>query len=589
MPAPSQVWLPAPTGGGAPSLPPDQLKDNVGRSLRNFLVHHPGRVVPRGSIGGTSATLSSGSLVDTTSGGAMLQAATFEDYLFIDYRAPSAGPLVDHWRVPINRPTTAGELAQPALGATASRAVDLNTGTVTDISNADPRSQTGISIARLDDALYGVTYGGTSTAVPGGVAPLNNIRKQNALGNDVAVLSANGPLFVQAVFTHYGRVWAAAARTPGQSDYDLSAIHYTNPGGTTAWTDVVTDWQDPETGEANRIEVGASNDSDFVVGFGRANGHMLVFKRYSVWILYGTAPSNFTLRQLRTNSGCVDLRSIAVCDEGTYFASQLGYELFDGTSFKLVSEPVSDEWLPVSNAGVAGGTVNHAYIAADPLPNGYLHIALGTDSTTASAADGTTLGWLFHRPSASWSELRTALTSALNLGAAGCLHRVLVSRSHIIAVGGSKWAKASGLTYGVDPAVGLVDQTSAAALDVTLTWVTRLVNLGGRWATAALHALTLDAHEHHVSASAGPAAWATLAAADSGGTSLMPATNVDSYPSPGPLRSRQFFSRTSESTRGDVTVTLTSASGATAATRIAALSLYGLGIAFIPGRERHVS
>ena len=34
----------------------------------------------------------------------------------------------------------------------------------------------------------------------------------------------------------------------------------------------------------------------------RAAGHLLVFKRNSVWILYGTSPANFTLRQL-----CFDL------------------------------------------------------------------------------------------------------------------------------------------------------------------------------------------------------------------------------------------------------------------------------------------
>ncbi len=439
--APVQThWLPAPTAGEGPSLPPDALRDTAARRLRNFLVHHPGRIVPRGSIGGTAANISSGSLVDTTYGGAMLSGIALEDYLLINYRAPSAGPLVDPWRVSVNRPTTAGELAQPALGATASRAVDLNTGTVTNISNADARSQSGVSFCRVDDALYVVTYGGTSTAIPGGVAPLNNIRKTGVLTNDVAVLSANGPLFVQAVFSHYGRVWALAARTPGQSDYDTSFLHYTIPGGTTAWTDVVTDWQDPDSGAPNRIQIGAGNDGDFGVGLGRANGHLVVFKRNSVWILYGTAPSNFTLRQLRTNAGCVDLRSIAVCDEGVYFASQLGYELFDGSDFKLVSEPVTDEWLAESNAGVAAGTVNHAYIKADPLPNSYLHLALGVDPTTANAIDGTRRGWLFHRPSASWSELRTELLSELNLGPEGCLHRILPARTHMVVVGGSKWA-----------------------------------------------------------------------------------------------------------------------------------------------------
>ncbi len=41
--------------------------------------------------------------------------------------------------------------------------------------------------------------------------------------------------------------------------------------------------------------------------------------------------------------------------------------------------------------------------------------------------------------------------------------------------------------------------------------------------------------------------------------------------------------------RGDATVTVASMTGATQATRIAELDVYGVGVAYVPGRERHVS
>lgn len=50
-------WWPAPNKGEFPSFPPDDLPAGGARELRNYLVHHDGRVVPRGSIGGSTALL----------------------------------------------------------------------------------------------------------------------------------------------------------------------------------------------------------------------------------------------------------------------------------------------------------------------------------------------------------------------------------------------------------------------------------------------------------------------------------------------------------------------------------------------------
>lgn len=581
-------WFEPPALGEAPDLPPDQLNPRQARALRNYLTHHPGRIVPRGGIGGPAVT-DGGSLVDTTNGGAMLVAATYDDSLTINYRAPSAGALVDYWRVPINRPTLAAELAQPSLGATSARSVNLKTGVVTDINNAAATSCSGPSICRVDDALYTATYGGASTAIPTGVAPMNNVRKANVTGS--AAVLTNGPRFVQAVFSHYGRVWAAAARRPAGTDYDTSQVFYSIAGGTTAFTDVATDWQDPVTGDLNRISVGAGNDGDFVVGFGRAAGHLVIFKRNSIWIMYGTAPSNFTLRQLRTQSGCVDLRSIVTADEGVYFASQLGYELFDGNRFTLLTAPISDTWLALSNAGVASGSVNHAYIQASPLPNGYLYLSLGTDGTGANGVDGTARGWLLHRASGAWIDIRTAVAS-LGLGGLGFFNRFVMSRSHVVALGASRWAKADGITYGADSGViGVQDRSAGAAgsFAVDLLWTTYVDNLaGGRWLTSTLQHITADYYHEYLAGLATDAV-GTLSASDGSGAVIVPSLSLPGYVSSAPLRTRPMFDTNYESVRGDLSLSMSVNHGGDAALRTRRFAVYGLGVNYQRGRERHIA
>lgn len=591
------TWWAAPTAGEAPDLAPQELAATHATRLRNYLVDNPGRIVPRGKIGGPTALTDTGSLVDTTNGGALVVAFAFEDTVAVAYRAPSAGPKVDYWRVPINRPASAGDLSLSSTGATAGRSVDLATGTVSDTNVVSATSIPGPSIERVDNGFYAVSFSGASTAVPQGVAPLNLIRKSDIAGS--AIVLTNGPGHVQQVFQHAGRLWAAAARAPGGSatpggfDYDTSQILYTIPGGTTAFTNVVSDWQDPVTGELNNFGIGPANDGDFVVGFGRAAGQLVVFKRRSVWMLYGTAPSNFTLRQLRTQSGCVDFRSICVADEGVYFASQLGYELFDGTSFRLMTDPINETWLALSNAGVAAGTVNHAYIRADALPNGYLHVALGTDSTVANADDGTARAWFLHRATGAWIDVRSNIAT-LKLGASGFINRYVTTRSHVIAFGAAKWARADMVTYGDE---GVVDADSGAAYNVDLIWQTRISDLGGyreldaRWMTHTIENTVVD-YKHSYTTADPPNLdpFAVVSGVDGFGDSLIPSTSVAGYVPPGPVRARPVLSTNRESNRGDISLTLTSSLGSSAIKRTSRLSVYGMGVNYNRGtRERKVA
>lgn len=591
----SAVAFAAPTGGEAPSLPPDQLGPTRAQRLQNFLVHQPGRIIPRGNIGPIS-----GSLLNAD--GATLLATIPIDYEIItSYRAlngPPANatyPMTDPWRVPIHRTQAEVDLSQPALGPTAIGILNTKTGTETFMEATDPLQIPGPSHCRVNEAVYAASFGGPieAIAIDGGIpiaVHLNAVWKFNRGGpsvNNGPLL--NGPRIVQGVFSHYGRVWAAAARAPGGAagTYDTSTIYYTVPGGTAAQdVDTVADWTDPVTGELNVISVGAKNDGDFVLGFGRAAGHLVIFKRYSVWILYGTSPANFTLRQLRAQNGCVDPRSIAVCDEGVYFASQRGFELFDGSRFTLLSAPVADQWLPVSNAGAAASGNNHAFIRADPLPNDYLYVAMGTDRhIPGSATDRTVYGWLLHRPSGAWVDCRTNI-AGMGLGPSGHLNRLVYTGNSVIAFGDrGHYAFANDLPYGTD-VLGFHDSHGGTDYNVDLVWRSRVDNIGGAWAAATLQRAAVDYRQEYTPAASSAAAWGTAAILDGTGAVLSPAFGLPAAISPGPRRSRPVRDIREESPAGDAVVEISSAIGAAATQRHQRLAIHGASVGFRVGYER---
>ncbi len=596
------VKFAAPTGGEAPSLPPDQLGPTRAQRLRNFLVHNPGRVTARGNIGNADDN-GSGSLLNAD-GGLLLSVIPIDHEVFTTYRALNGAPafapypLTDYWRVPIWRTQADVDLAQPALGATAMGVLDTRTGAESFISVADELDIPGPSWCRVNEAVYAASFGGE--AIPVEVdegTPLavqyNAVWKFNRGGpsaNNGPLL--NGPRYVQAVFAHYGRVWAAAAGPPGNPTspvppvYDTSSIWYTIPGGTQALaSDIAADWTDPVTGELNRIGVGASNDGDFVLGFGRAAGHLVIFKRYSIWILYGTSPANFTLRQLRAQNGCVDFRSIAVTDEGVYFASQRGFELFDGSRFTLLSSPIADSWLPLSNAGAASPLNTHAFIRADPLPNDYIYVSMGTDRFNATPNNATERGWLLHRPSGAWSELHTNI-SAMDLGPSGHLNRIIYTGKAMLAWGDEgHYARCDDLTYGLAGA-GLFDRYATTDYAVDLRWRSRVANVGGDWNAATLQRSTVEYQQDYTPATTGTPAWGTAAILDSNGAVISAAYSLSASATPGPRRSRHVQSVREEAARGEAVVDVNANIGAATTQRLETLALHGATLGYRTSHER---
>lgn len=494
-------WWPAPVAGQFPSLPPDQLPANGARYLRNYLTHLPGKIVPRGPIGGPANNTDVGSLLSTAVS-PMWGAVPIGDSVCITYRAASAGPLVDPWRTPINRPTAGASLTSGELKASV---INLRTGTAG--LNAGLGAQREVYGSRFTVvgkpptiASYGATYvagygsHATLTLTDGSVTQQTIILQVDPTSAGVSVLPVTTcPSVVQDVVGHYNRLFAAAAVKPAgvAADYDASQLFFTRVGGPTAGFPI-TDWQDPVSGLVNVISVGSPlEDGDFIVALGRASGHLVIFKRRSVWVLYGTSPDDFVLRKIRTANGCVDARSCCTTDAGVYFASQRGFEFFDGSRFHLLSGPVADDWLEFSNRGPAASTINHSYITVTALRNSYMHIAFGTDPTTVSTVDGAERNYLYNIETGAWSELHSSSGQPL-LGPNGAFNRAVVTDNHITLWGASRWAKADNLVYGPQPGVAIRDQDTGSSYDVDLLWVTGTPMVGDEWRTGRLNRIAVD-------------------------------------------------------------------------------------------------
>ena len=583
----SKHWWPAPNKGEFPSFPPDDLPAGGARELRNYLVHHDGRVVPRGSIGGSTALLS-GSLAQPA-GGVPVLVASYYGILSAQYRAGSAVPTVDAWRVPINKPAAAAQLTTPIVGADALGQATLKDGVTSFSAQADIGRVTSYRAIPSLDAVYGMAQSGTATAVPDGFAPLTRVNKRPI--SLTGVVLHNGPGFVQDIFYHYDRLFVLAARRPGSTtEYDHGGLFWTIPGGTTGNSDLLSDWQEPVSGLVNTIKVGNPIAGDFGVGMGRAAGQLVIFMRKSVWVLYGTNPDDFTLRQLRPSHGCIDPRSIVTVPEGVIFASPAGLELFDGTKFTLLSRPVADQWLEFSNRGPGADSVNHSYIRCTELPNRYLFVALGTDPNVAFGTGGAERSWLYHLPTGAWIQLAGS-APALALGAAGAFTAATVGENDVELWGGARWARCDRLTFGLQTGVGLRDIDPAGSYAVDLDWKTGLADLGRVWNTAKLTRMTADYRQTWVDDTGTiDGQLGTVQLRDSAGDIGTPLALPGSRPTGAPLRRRPVEDTHHELPRGDVEARARCNTGGNdAALRTGELAVYGLGLEYEPdGRNRRL-
>ena len=85
-----------------------------------------------------------------------------------------------------------------------------------------------------------------------------------------------------------------------------------------------------------------NNDGDIITGLYPSVWGLMIFKRYSTWLLVGSGPQNWTVTPLSTNTGALFQSTIANYQNYPMFMSWRGIELYNGVNFNLVSLPIDN-------------------------------------------------------------------------------------------------------------------------------------------------------------------------------------------------------------------------------------------------------
>lgn len=92
------------------------------------------------------------------------------------------------------------------------------------------------------------------------------------------------------------------------------------------------DWfmvEGSEDASGGYVEVNA-DDGDPIIGITALSNQLLIFKRHSVWRLYGDRPSTFTLERVEKNSDMMSNRGVIVRHDVPYFLMPDGVYTYDG-------------------------------------------------------------------------------------------------------------------------------------------------------------------------------------------------------------------------------------------------------------------
>ena len=108
---------------------------------------------------------------------------------------------------------------------------------------------------------------------------------------------------------------------------------------------------------ANFIDVPSPYDGEPLMGAGLLYGNMMLFKRFSRYVLQGSPPDNLILSQLNGAVGCADPNSVVAVDNLIYFVSDKGLyaaNLFNARQVCYKTEPRytaavpnRTDWMPI--------------------------------------------------------------------------------------------------------------------------------------------------------------------------------------------------------------------------------------------------
>lgn len=238
------------------------------------------------------------------------------------------------------------------------------------------------SWAREDDSVLYIARGAgyvsskwdgtsvTSLTASGGVAGITEWQEDLTSPTGVHAPKA------EHVANHAERLWVAGT-TEGSSTYP-NRVRFSHPLFPESWRS--SDYID--------IVAGGSKITG-IVPFG---GHLIVFKKNSMWAIYGYSEDTFQVVELSNRIGAISPRAIAVGDRNVYFFSNP-----DGL-FAYNGSGIADLFVNLRPLSV-GSEINEA--AANAITVGwanrriYLSLPSGNDTSDVSVYDASTLTYDF--------------------------------------------------------------------------------------------------------------------------------------------------------------------------------------------------
>ena len=224
--------------------------------------------------------------------------------------------------------------------------------TYVDISN------TSWLIVRASDTIVANRLDGSLSVKVATISANNLVGQSNAFGNSYFVDQTQGVYYWNGSSTTYvanspfgsimnsfhNRLCVAGAAPPNGNQLYCSKQ---NDGMT--WT-IGINPDDPI-----QLPVGLQDNFDNITALYVYLDTEYIFKHYSTYAMYGFDKTNFEVRQLTQECGCVDGNTVQTFAGGLKFVSMRGFEHFDGYNCTRISDPVKNFIEPAIQSGSFSG------------------------------------------------------------------------------------------------------------------------------------------------------------------------------------------------------------------------------------------
>lgn len=128
------------------------------------------------------------------------------------------------------------------------------------------------------------------------------------------------------IVAHGNRMWSAGITTLAGVSDPKSAYGWSDIGDARSWPAANVNMLDP-------------TDGTELTGIGRIGPYLLVFKRNKTWLVYDLDTG--ANRQLSASIGCISHRSIVETPRGTFFMSDRGPAICDGSEIRLIDDKLN--------------------------------------------------------------------------------------------------------------------------------------------------------------------------------------------------------------------------------------------------------